>query len=68
MMTRLKYWSFIKLLWHYLEVKGNSYELWLECAFLCLSLFDEAVEESKGALEGSYFMQNTSFSLGIQKE
>jgi hypothetical protein len=50
MMTRLKYWSFIKLLWHYLEVKGNSYELWLECAFLCLSLFDEAVEESKGAL------------------
>jgi hypothetical protein len=49
MMTRLKYWSFIKLLWHYLKVKGNSYELWLECAFLCLSLFDEAVEESKGA-------------------
>lgn len=41
--------------------------VWWKCASLFSSLVDEAAEESMGPLRGSHFIQNMSFSLGIQK-
>lgn len=41
--------------------------VWWECASLFSSLVDEVAEESMGPLWGSHFIQNMSFSLGIQK-